>query len=39
VPFHPARWLIEEWRIALFAQELRANGAPSAAKIQAALAA
>jgi ATP-dependent helicase HrpA len=36
-PFHPARWLIEEWRIALFAQELRANGAPGAAKIQAAL--
>ena len=38
-PFHPARWLIEEWRIALFAQELKANGSPSAAKIQAALAA
>ncbi|MDR3416543.1 MAG: ATP-dependent RNA helicase HrpA [Nevskia sp.] len=38
-PFHPARWLIEEWRIALFAQELRANGAPTAAKVQAALAA
>jgi ATP-dependent helicase HrpA len=36
-PFHPARWLIEEWRIALFAQELRASGAPSAAKVQAAL--
>lgn len=38
-PFHPARWLIEEWRIALFAQELKANGSPSAGKIQAALAA
>jgi ATP-dependent helicase HrpA len=38
-PFHPARWLIEEWRIALFAQELKANGSPSAQKIQAALAA
>ena len=37
-PFHPARWLIEEWRIALFAQELKAQGGPSAAKIQAALA-
>ncbi|WP_159431031.1 ATP-dependent RNA helicase HrpA [Fontimonas thermophila] len=36
-PFHPARWLLEEWRIALFAQELRAQGAPSAAKIDAAL--
>ncbi|MCX7060151.1 MAG: ATP-dependent RNA helicase HrpA [Gammaproteobacteria bacterium] len=38
-PFHPARWLIEEWRIALFAQELKATGSPSAQKIQAALAA
>jgi len=37
-PFHPARWLIEEWRVALFAQELKAQGSPSAAKIQAALA-
>ncbi|WP_273452586.1 ATP-dependent RNA helicase HrpA [Nevskia ramosa] len=36
-PFHPARWLIEEWRIALFAQELKALGSPSALKIQAAL--
>ncbi len=36
-PFHPARWLIEEWRIALFAQELRALGAPTAAKVQALL--
>ncbi|MFP5304592.1 MAG: ATP-dependent RNA helicase HrpA, partial [Gammaproteobacteria bacterium] len=33
-PFHAARWLIEEWRIALFAQELRAQGAPTAAKVQ-----
>jgi ATP-dependent helicase HrpA len=38
-PFHPARWVIEEWRIALFAQELKANGSPTAAKVQAALAA
>jgi len=37
-PFHPARWVIEEWRVALFAQELRALGSPSAAKVQAALA-
>jgi ATP-dependent helicase HrpA len=36
-PFHPARWLLEEWRIALFAQELRANGSPTAAKIAAAI--
>ena len=38
-PFHPARWVIEEWRVALFAQELRAVGSPNAAKAQAALAA
>ncbi|MGH8504851.1 MAG: ATP-dependent RNA helicase HrpA [Stenotrophobium sp.] len=37
-PFHPARWLIEEWRIALFAQELKAQGAPNIEKISAALA-
>ena len=37
-PFHPARWLIEEWRILLFAQELRALNSPSADKIKAALA-
>jgi ATP-dependent helicase HrpA len=37
-PFHPARWLIEEWRVALFAQELRAQGSPGAAKVQALLA-
>jgi len=36
-PRHPARWLIEEWRIALFAQELRAQGAPTSAKVEAAL--
>jgi ATP-dependent helicase HrpA len=36
-PFHPARWLLEEWRIALFAQELRAHGAPNIEKINAAL--
>lgn len=34
-PLHPARWLLEEWRIALFAQELRAVGAPNADKISA----
>ncbi|MFA5938371.1 MAG: ATP-dependent RNA helicase HrpA [Sinimarinibacterium sp.] len=33
-PFHGARWLLEEWRIALFAQELRAQSAPSAARIR-----
>jgi ATP-dependent helicase HrpA len=31
--FHPARWLIEEWRIALFAQELKAQGAPTGEKV------
>lgn len=36
-PFHPARWIIEEWRVALFAQELKAQGAPNAEKIIAAL--
>ncbi len=36
-PFHAARWLLEEWRISLFAQELKAIGAPTAAKIDAAL--
>lgn len=36
-PFHAARWLIEEWRVQLFAQELRAADAPSAAKIEALL--
>lgn len=36
-PWHAARWVIEEWRVALFAQELRALGSPSAAKVQDAL--
>ena len=36
-PLHPARWLLEEWRVALFAQELKAVGAPNAEKIDAAL--
>jgi ATP-dependent helicase HrpA len=36
-PFHPARWVLEEWRIALFAQELRAQGGPTATKLEAAL--
>ena len=35
--WHLARWVIEEWRIALFAQELRAQAAPSAAKVLAML--
>ena len=34
-PFHPARWLLEEWRITLFAQELKAQGSPSAERIAA----
>jgi len=37
-PFHPARWVLEEWRVQLFAQELRAVGAPSEGKVRAALA-
>jgi ATP-dependent helicase HrpA len=36
-PFHPARWVLEEWRIALFAQELRALGGPTASKLDNAL--
>ena len=36
-PFHPARWILEEWRVAQFAQELRAVGSPSLAKVEAAL--
>ncbi|TXH05531.1 MAG: ATP-dependent RNA helicase HrpA [Nevskiaceae bacterium] len=36
-PFHPARWLIEEWRVALFAQELKALHAPNAQKVEDAL--
>jgi ATP-dependent helicase HrpA len=36
-PFHEARWLLEEWRITLFAQELKALGSPTPAKIEAAL--
>ena len=34
-PFHGARWVLEEWRITLFAQELKAQGSPSAARITA----
>jgi ATP-dependent helicase HrpA len=34
-PFHASRWLLEEWRIALFAQELKATGGPNAEKIAA----
>jgi ATP-dependent helicase HrpA len=36
-PLHPARWQLEEWRVALFAQELRAVGAPNAERIAALL--
>nr|WP_293249886.1 ATP-dependent RNA helicase HrpA [Panacagrimonas sp.] len=36
--WHPARWVLEEWRVALFAQELRADGSPSAERLRAALA-
>ncbi len=36
-PLHRARWVLEEWRIALFAQELRAVGGPSAGRFEAAL--
>ncbi len=36
-PFHPARWVLEEWRVALFAQELKAQGAPNAEKVAALL--
>jgi len=36
-PFHPARWVLEEWRITLFAQELKAVGGPSAERVKAAL--
>jgi len=38
-PFHSARWILEEWRVQLFAQDLRAVGAPTAEKIATALAA
>ena len=34
-----ARWIEEEWRVALFAQELKAQGGPSAATLQRALSA
>ncbi|MGQ0622480.1 MAG: ATP-dependent RNA helicase HrpA [Panacagrimonas sp.] len=36
-PFHPARWVIEEWRVTLFAQELRALGGPNEARVTEAL--
>jgi ATP-dependent helicase HrpA len=36
---HPAHWLLQEWRIALFSQELRALGSPNAEKISALIAA
>ena len=36
-PWHPARWVLEEWRVALFAQELRAEGSPNADRLRAAL--
>jgi len=34
---HPARWIEEEWRVALFAQELKAQNAPSGEAMQRAL--
>src|SRR3546814_19701085 len=34
----PARWLLEEWRVALFAQELKAVGRPSPQALKEALA-
>jgi len=37
-PLHSARWVLEEWRITLFAQELKAVGGPSAERVRAALA-
>ncbi|HUP91852.1 MAG TPA: DUF3418 domain-containing protein, partial [Solimonas sp.] len=37
-PFHPGRWVIEEWRVALFAQELKALGSPSAERVALTLA-
>lgn len=37
-PLHAARWVLEEWRVLLFAQELKAQGSPSAARFKAVLA-
>lgn len=34
-PFHAAHWLLEEWRVLLFAQALKAQGGPSAARVSA----
>ena len=34
---HPARWVEEEWRVALFAQELKAQGTPSAERLRTRL--
>src|SRR3546814_17671271 len=34
----PARWLLEEWRVALFAPELKAVGRPSPPALKGALA-
>lgn len=31
--WHPAHAVLEEWRVLLFAQELKAQGGPSAAKV------
>ncbi len=36
-PLHPARWLLEEWRVAQFAQELKAQGSPAPERIVAAI--
>jgi ATP-dependent helicase HrpA len=35
--FHPAHWVLEEWRVLLFGQELKAVGGPSGEKIKALL--
>ena len=32
--WHPARWILEEWRVLLFAQELKALGGPNAQRIR-----
>ena len=36
-PYHPAHVMLEEWRVLLFAQALKAQGSPAAQKIRALL--
>jgi ATP-dependent helicase HrpA len=36
-PWHPAHAMLEEWRVLLFAQELKAQGGPSAERVRALL--